>query len=87
MKVNYDFHCKQFQILHQVILEPGENDLPDEIARALIAGSDALVENVAVAKSISTEAARESLKGKGLCSASSVASVISSKKKKEKDNA
>ncbi len=87
MKVNYDFHCNQFQILHQVTLKPGENDLPDEIARALIAGSDALVENVAAAKDISAEAARESLKGKGLCSSASVASVISAKKKKEKDNA
>ena len=88
MKINFDFHSKQFQIMYQVTLAPGENDLPDKIALELIAGSDALVESVADAKSISDDAARELLKGKGLCSPCVAPPTLSPKKKKEvKDNA
>lgn len=85
MKINFDCPTNQLQVMHQLALVPGENDIPDEIAQELIAGSEALVRNVANAKKNNVaratgrpvspitdaeiEEARESLKGKGLFTA------------------
>ena len=86
MKVHFDYPTKQIQVSHDIVLEPGENDLPDDIARELIAGSDALVAGTAKTKNISEEAARKVLKGKGLFTAASPTLAPSTKKKGVRDN-
>ncbi len=104
MKINYDCPTEQIQVSHSILLKPGENDLPDEIAQDLIAGSDALVASIANTKKkreweakpedkrgelqpatdAEIEAARKSMKGKGLSTAvaSPAASVSSPTRKK-----
>ena len=99
MKVNFDCPTEQIQVSHSILLKPGENDLPDEIARELIAGSEALVANIANAKKkrelkedekllpatdAEIEAARVSRKGKGLFTAITSPAPVSPTKKREK---
>lgn len=69
MKVNFDFPTEQIQVKRGILLKPGENDLPDEIALELVAGSDNLVAGTAKVNDISEEKARKKLAGKGLCTA------------------
>ncbi len=84
MKVNFDCPMEQTQVSHSIPLKPGENDLPDEIAQELIAGSDALVAGTAKVKGISEEEARKSLKGKGLFTAVKSLAAPTTTKKRER---
>lgn len=100
MKINFDYPTEQLQAMHNIALVPGENDIPDEVAEELIAGSEALVVSIAETKkkrevaatgkkvSPATEAeveeARKSLKGKGLFTAAVSPAPALSAKKGEK---
>ena len=88
MKINFDYPTEQIQVSHSILLKPGENDLPDEIAQELIAGSDALVANIAKANDISEEKVRELRKGQGLFTAviSPVAPTARKREREVKDN-
>ena len=69
MKINFDCPTEQIQVSYSILLKPGENDLPDDMALELIAGSEVLVAGIAKANNISEDKARESMKGQGLFTA------------------
>ena len=84
MKINFDYPTRQLQVSHHVALTPGENELPDEVARDLIASSDALVKSIAKVKNISEDEVRKQRKGKGLFTAIESPTSVPAMKKREK---
>lgn len=57
---------KQIQISFGIPLNPGENEVPDEIATELIKGSDALIASLMKVSGKTEEEVREERKGKGI---------------------
>ncbi len=66
MKINFDYPTSQIQMSLGVPLEPGENNLPDEIAEELIKGSDILIATIAKKTGKSEAEVRKERKGKGI---------------------
>lgn len=84
MKINFDFPTKQIQMTYGLELNPGENDLPDDIAEDLVRGSDALIASIAEHTGKSEEKVREERKGKGTFT--EVPTVTPGKAKKKEVN-
>lgn len=86
MRINFDFPTKQIQITYGILLNPGVNEVPDEIGEDLIKGSDSLIVSIAK-KTKKTEAeVRKAREGKGIFTKIEELPVDSAIKKKGRGN-